>query len=334
MISCRVAILVFSILFLQFCNNKKEEQKTNLNSTEPKLKDFLFVGMIKDKAGLYKYEFDKKSFKLWWSDEKEEVVELSYSEKNRNVFFITSKNFGMAGAFPFINNIKLYLINPETGRVNFIEEIGNGLQVFTQWADENNFKIIINSFDKKITNYINHRKILYNIFSKKLEDITEPYDITIQGYPQPPGKKINYFSPKQKYSIESRGDDSIGVYLIEDEKEELIYKSDQQIKQIDWENEFLFLSTVKIKPINEDLNTKDPEISKLIIYSLEQKDILKIWGGGGVKNFFVAGDLLIFDNGFGNDSHIAIYDLKYKKIYDEIRIKHGCGLKNIPNSSF
>jgi hypothetical protein len=330
MIFYRVAIIVFSILFLQSCSDKKEERKTNLNSTKPKLKDFLFIGMIKDKAGLYKYELDKKAFKLWWSDKREEVVELSYSEKMQNVFFITSKYFGKAGAFPFINNIKLYLMNPETGRANFIEEIGNGLQVFTQWADENNFRIIINSFDKTVANYVNHRKILYNIYGKKLEDITETFDITKQGYPQPPEKKIDYFYPEKNYSIENRVNDSTAVYLKEDETDRLIIKSDQQIKQIEWENEFLFLSTIKIKPNNESLNTEIPQISKLIVYSLEQSQILKMWVGGGVKNFFVAGDFLVFDDGFGKDSHIIIYDLKNKKIYDEIRIKRGCGLKNIP----
>jgi len=325
----RLVIIVISILLLS-CNNKKEEQKTDLSSNEPVLKDFLFVGAVKDKPGLYKYNLVQKTYEPFWSDKKEEVVELSYSEKMQNVFFITAKKFGKTGAFPFINNIKLYLINPETGRADFVEEIGSGIQVFVQWEDEYNFRIIINYFDKTITNYVNHRKILYNTYGKKLEDIAETYDITKQGYPYISEKKINYFSPKKEYSIVSRGDDSIGIYLKEDEKEKLIYKSKQQIKQIEWRNDFLFLSTLNIKLNNESVKTENPETSKLIVYSLGQDEILKLWEGGGAKNFFVADDFLVFDNGFHKDSHIVIYNLKTRKIFSEIKIQDGCGLRNIP----
>ncbi len=329
MIFCRLAIIAFSILLLS-CNDKKEEQKTIYDSSKPMLKDFLFVGMIKDKAGIYKYNLEQKTYEPFWSDKREEVVELSYSEKMQNSFFLTAKNFGKTGSFPFVNNIKLYMVNSETGKADFIEEFGSGIQVFSQWVDENNFRITINSFDKKILNYVNHRKILYNTYGKKLEDITEIYDITKQGYPRLSEKKIDYFSPQRKYLIESRGDDSIGIYLKEDEEEELIIKSNQQIKQLQWDDDLLFLSTINVNPENESLKSQNPETSKLIIYSLEKDEILRLWEGEGIKFFFVTGDFLIFDNGFGKDSQIVIFSLRPSKIVDEIKIKNGCGLKNIP----
>ena len=172
--------------------------------------------------------------------------------------------------------------------------------------------------------------MLFNIYGKKLEDVTEIFDIIKQGYPQTPEKKIDYISPDREYSIESKGEDSIAVYLKENETEKLIIKSSQQIKRVEWENDLLLLSTINMKPDNESLYTKNSETSKLIIYSLEYIEILRMWEGSGIKNFFAAGDFLVFDDGFERSSRIIIYNLKNKKIYDEIKTEGGCGLRNIP----
>jgi hypothetical protein len=41
-------------------------------------------------------------------------------------------------------------------------------------------------------------------------------------------------------------------------------------------------------------------------------------------------DLLIFDDGFGYDSVINIFDINKKNIVDVIKPKRGCGLVLIP----
>ena len=312
----RIMIFIFSILLFFSCNEKNNALKGTENKGANNLKDFLFVGMINENPGLYKYNFDNSEYNSFWSDNKEKVVDLSYSEGKKNVFFITARNFVRSGAFPFIKNVRLYLINPETKKADFLEELGSGLQVFAQWEDENTFRIIINSFDNTIANYVNHRIMLFNIYGKKLEDKTAIFDLTKQGYPQLQDRKINFTSPGKKYLIENRDTE---VYLIWNETEELIIKSSQQVRQIEWFDNFLFLSSIGIIP----------GTSKLIIYSLEKKKILKLWEGTGVKNFFLTNDLIVFDKGFGDDSHITIYDYINQKMIDEIIIDGGCGLRNI-----
>ena len=312
----RIMIFIFSILFFLSCNEKNNALKGTENKGANDLNDFLFVGMINENPGLYKYNFDNSEYNSFWSDNKEKVVDLSYSEGKKNVFFITARNFMRSGAFPFIKNVRLYLINPETKKADFLEELGSGLQVFSHWEDENTFRIIINSFDNTIANYVNHRIMLFNIYGKKLEDKTAIFDITKQGYPQLQDRKINFISPGKKYLIENRDTE---VYLIGNETEELITKTSQQVRQIEWFDNFLFLSSIGIIP----------GTSKLIIYSLEKKNILKLWEGTGVKNFFLTNDLIVFDKGFGNDSHITIYDYINQKMIDEIIIDGGCGLRNI-----
>jgi hypothetical protein len=95
-------------------------------------------------------------------------------------------------------------------------------------------------------------------------------------------------------------------------------------------NDLLFLSTIKSKLDSDSLNPQNSGSSKLIIYSLEHNEILKMWEGIGMKNYFVSGNLLIFDDGFGKDSFIIIYNLETRKTFAEIKIKDGCGLRNIP----
>ena len=49
----------------------------------------------------------------------------------------------------------------------------------------------------------------------------------------------------------------------------------------------------------------------------------------GSNRFVLIGDFLIFDNGFGKDSHIEIFKLDSLSNYKTIKINGGCGLRNI-----
>ncbi len=324
-----LSLLTLIIIFFASCGNQnKDAGKTN-SQKKNEIKNFLFVGMIINKAGLYNYSFEDDTSSQFWSDSKDKVVELSYSEKRSNAFFITAENYGWSGAFPFINSVKLYIINPDNNKPEFVEEIGSGLQIFAQWLDENNFRIIVNSFDKNESNYVNHKVLLFNVFGKKIEEKTEIFDITKEGYPQPPSKKINYTSPDNEYSLITEGEDSISVYLENDGNKDFIIKTDQELKHIEWTNDFLFFSTINIKPENETLYSEDIQTSKLIIYSLKKKELVKLWNGSGVKNFFISNNKIVFDSGFEGNSYIIIYDFVNQEIINEIKIDGGCGIKNI-----
>jgi hypothetical protein len=163
-----------------------------------------------------------------------------------------------------------------------------------------------------------------------MEDKTEIFNITEQGYPQLPDKKLNYSSPENKLSLEVKERDSLSVYLKENNKEKFIIAINQQIKRIEWENDFVFISSISIKPDNESLYTENPETSKLIIYLLREKEIVRMWEGGGLKNFIIINNFIVFDTGFEDKSKIIIYDYINKKAVDEIKIDGGCGIRSIP----
>ena len=111
---------------------------------------------------------------------------------------------------------------------------------------------------------------------------------------------------------------------------ELISVLNHDLNKLKWSDDenYLFISSLDID--DERINTKNPETSELLIYSLSADSLIGLFGGAGIKNFFPLNDLLIFDDGFDNNSVINIFDLKQKKITDVIKPKTSCGLVVIP----
>jgi hypothetical protein len=315
-------VLTIVLVFFSCSRERKDKDEQIVTDSPDKMQSFdsfLFVGLISQNPGLYKYDVKAKKYSIFWSDKKEKVIVLSYSDDRENAFFLTAREFSNLpeSGLPFINKVKAYLLNTETGRVTFIENIGSGLQVFASWEDNNTFKVMLNSVDKVISNYIQQRTRLYNIFGKRLQDFTETYDITRQGYPLPKGREIKFVSPNGKYSV-NYGKDSLSIYLQDSEEEQqiLIIKTGDYLEQIEWGNSFLFFSIRNFDPErNENLN-----LSKLFIYSFDKKRILKTWEGVGY--FIVVNNFIVFDSGSGEEAYITIYDYVTGESSDKIIINH------------
>jgi hypothetical protein len=102
------------------------------------------------------------------------------------------------------------------------------------------------------------------------------------------------------------------------------------LNKLKWseDEKYLIISTLDLT--NETVKTKNHETSELFIYSLEADLLIGAFGGAGIKNFVTLGDLLIFDDGFDNNSVINIFDLKKKIIVNTIKPVRGAGLVLIP----
>ncbi len=339
MFSSRIIILFISFFFICGCGNKSsnnqadDDLSSNLNvSFNSNLTGFYFVGMINKNPGIYKFNAVKKSVSQFWSNKKEKVVELSYSSDRKNIFFLTSSDFGKKGVFPFISNIKLYLINLDSSKVKLVKKIGGGLQVFTTWTTDNTFKITLNSFDRTVVTYVNQQTFIFSEFGRELVNNSKTFDITKDGYPKPPDKMIKTISPKKNYTITTTDSTVTSIYLKYKNKKILITNSEQKLNQVDWtaDGKHIIFSTIDITPRNKTLYDKQPNTSQIFVYSLEQKKIIKTFEGGGIKNFFINNNFLIFDDNFGKNSSIKIYNYKTLEPVQTIRIKGGCGLRNIP----
>ncbi len=338
MLRNRFAFIISSLIFVLIlcgCSGKSgDKEKTNGGKKAARNSDyFFFVGKIGKNPGLFKYVFDKKEPVKFWSNEKEKVIELSYSPDRKYAFFLTAEGIGKLGIFSYINNVKLYLLNAGAGEISFIKTIGSGLQVFTSWESKSTFKIILNYPDKSVVAYVNQKTEYYNIFGKELESETKAYDITKEGYPKPAEsveKEFNYDNKLKIYYSDSAK--TIALKEISSDKDLFSISSNQSLKNAVWTKDgaFIVFSTLDISQGNSTLNSSSAETSRIFIYSVRNNKIVKEWTGSGIKNFFIINNYLIFDDGFQKKSTVNIVNMKSLKEFDTIKIKGGCGLRSIP----
>lgn len=289
---------------------------------------FLFVGMYYGKPGVFKYDIEQKTYEPFFAVQKESVRSLNYSRDLNSVFFITSGKTGNRGGLPFINNIKLYRVNPENQDVELIEKIKNGSQLLAQWNEDGNFELVLTSIDNKISNYFNVDKKNYNHFGRLIDERVETYDILKDGYPSLIPNRSPTVSLSGKYGI-AIASDSIFLKTAGEEKLHFIAITQYKINKVSWNDDesYLFFST--IIPNNETINKKKQ--SELFCFSIEEDSIIAKWKGTGEKNFITFNNFLIFDDGLNYQSFITIYDYLQNEIIETIKIRGGCGLVKIPN---
>jgi hypothetical protein len=327
------------LLSLYGCGSKKSDEndrtKINNNKAKTETDGFIFVGMYDYYPGLYKYDITAKKYKVFWSVQGEKVIELSYSDDRKAAFFITAQEYGKRGVFPFVKEVKLYRIDIDSSKVHFVKKIGSGLQLFTEWEVDDSFKVILNSLNKTVANYIDQQTEIFSKYGKELINKTKIYDITKEGYPRPPEPKDKTASPDGRYKIVSETDSSTTKIFVDDLKNQnkyLFASANQKLNNVEWydNDNYVIFSTLDISPHNETIYSRQPNTSKIFIGSVKEKKLVKTWEGSGVKNFFIIRNILVFDDGFKDNSTIHLYNLKTSTSVDSIKIQGGCGIINIP----
>jgi hypothetical protein len=254
---------------------------------------------------------------------------LVYRPDNMPAFFLTAEDMGTRGNLPFFEDVRLYRISKDFSESIQLDKVVSGIQFTARWNDDNNLEFIYTSVDKVISYYVNQYTLYYDHYGKLIDSKIETFDFRKSGFPYitPPGNST--LSPSGRYGISVLGD-SVFLKTAGDDSLKFITGIKHKINKIKWtdDEKFLFFSTLDLN--KEIVKTSAPETSELFIYSLETDSLIGSFGGGGVKNFFTSGDLLIFDDGFGKNSRINIYNLKKQKIVDVIYTKENCGLVFIP----
>ena len=329
-------LIVFLLLFIIIsCDDsmknkdQSETSKANDSLNVDKYDNFLFLTEWFDKAGVYKYDFEKEKYSPVWWHPRENVVMLVYQPGSFPSYFLTCERMGERANFPFFNGLKLFIISPDLSETKEIDELGNGLQFTARWNEDNNFEAIYTSVDKTTASYVNQYTRIYDHYGKLIDSNIKTYDIQKSGFPRLLPPQNLTISPSGDFGVSFR-EDSVFLKSANADSLKFITILNLDLNKIKWsENEnFLFISTLNLD--DESIKTKNPETSELFIYSLMADSIILRFGGTGVKNFFSMNDLLIFDDGFGYNSVINIFDLTQNKIIDVIDPKHGCGLVFIP----
>jgi hypothetical protein len=236
---------------------------------------------------------------------------------------------GERANFPFFNRLKLFIISPDLSETKQIDDLGSGLQFTTRWNEDNNLEVIYTSVDKTTASYVNQYTRIYDHYGKLVDSNIKTYDIQKSGFPRLLPPQNSTISPSGNFGVSFR-EDSVFLKSASADSLKFITVITLDLNKIKWSDDenYLFISTISLE--NESIKTKNPETSVLFIYSLSADSVISRFGGTGVKNFFSMNDLLIFDNGFGYNSVINIFDLTQNKIIDVINPKHGSGLVFIP----
>lgn len=329
-------ILFLFLLFLS-CGEDKDEHlfefdKKNGAKIFPSTGSFFFVGIHNSNSSIYKYNFGKKKSSLFWHDKKQRVIDLSVSDDFKTAFFVAVNRYGTAGSFTFIENANLYRIDPETEEITFLKDLGNLIQIYSYWSEEGNYNLITNAFDPKINTYVIQNTLLYNRFGRLLSDHSETSDLLISGYPIFKLKEIRNISYNKRYRIFNTADSLFIRNQISKEKD-LIKITDHKINEVEWitDRSILVFTTVKS---GADAKTTSKYNASLNIFDLNVKKNIKSFTGSSLYRFTITNDFLIFDEGFAGNSKIHIIDLNNLNEFDTIRIKGGCGLRNVPLNPF
>ena len=266
-------ILIIMSILLVSCENSEKEIPAN--TVKRNFHSFIFAGMSDRKPALYKYNVKKNSFSTFWKADSEEIVDLSYSPGHVSAFFLTASRQGKEGIFPFVKNARLYVIPDSASEPVFVKDIGSGLQIFSRWESETVFRIILNSWDKKISTYIDQKTIIFNIFGRILQEENQVYDITSDGYPRLPVARPDTLSPSGKYQVSFSWNQPDSVFLIQRRTKaaEFMTSINKPVNEIAWSDnrEIIFVSTLDVTPANTSIFSGKPNTSSLYVYSVARE---------------------------------------------------------------
>ncbi|MBI2416600.1 MAG: hypothetical protein HYV28_01605 [Ignavibacteriales bacterium] len=260
------------------------------------------------------------------------VQQYAPSESGKNGFFITATETAKMGVFPRIKDICLYFIDETTNQAVKVKNFGSGLQFYAYWQDTSSVKIIINTIDATTASYVVQKAVIVSVDGKVLFEDSKKYDLTTDGYPRMPQENVQMASSVSGASLIAGQKNEISIKLHSGTREDIAGPSSNRIQQVAWsiDGKYAVIVSAFIHPDNTTLYNAKPETAKLYIYDLLNKKLLNTFSGGGCKNVRLINQYVIFDDGFGENSIIKLVQPGANRATKEIKLKGGCGLKNIP----
>jgi hypothetical protein len=335
MTSTKLKIFFTFLLILEIsaCGDSDKQKKadTEVSDTTSTKNNttFLFLTEWFNKVGVYKYDLNKKKYSPVWWHPRENVVMLVYKPGENPAYFFTSEKIGTAGNFPSFSGLKLFIISHDLSETKQIDNIGDGIQFTANWNEDNNLEVIYTDVDKTKASYVNQFTKVFDHYGKLIDSGIRTFDIQKKGFPELVPPRNSTISPSGKFGVSFKSD---SVFLKTSVSDSLKFISvlKHKLNKLRWSDDdsYLFISTLNLD--NETIKTKNPDTSELLIYSLSGDSSIGKFGGAGIKNFFPLNDLLIFDDGFNNNSVINIFGLNQKKIIDVVKPNTGCGLVVFP----
>lgn len=330
-----VLLLSISVVILNSCNDLKEADQDEQNLTNEinnaKLTSFTGFYFVANQSGIpsiFRYDYEKDKYKVFWHSTDERVIDLLISPDNRSGFFITKKKQRLKSSQPAIEKGRLYRIDFEVNKVESITQLEEGIQVIPFWTDNDRFTLVINSIDKTIASYVNKNTQVYNRFGKLLSDNTEIFDLTKDGYPITRLPTLDYKSHNGLFTVIEKND-SVQIKQLKSKKEIKTRFIDKKLFKITWAENNKNLVLLMMPKYSGQAEINDYHKTQLAVFDLQTKKTIKIFDEVGYKRFVLIGDFLIFDTGTGRDLHIEVFNIGSLKNMKIIKLNGGCSLRNI-----
>ncbi|MDT3695126.1 MAG: hypothetical protein ROY99_01965 [Ignavibacterium sp.] len=328
-----IFVLIIALLLFSCSDTDKgslDEETLNKLIKEAKLTEFsgfYFVGNYNGRPSLYRYDRKNDKIKMFWNSEQERVINLITSPDYNSAFFITKQKQRLKSSQPAIERGRLYRINFELKKAEFITQLEDGIQIIAYWLDKDRFTLIINSIDKIIASYVNKNTQVYNKFGKLLSDKTDIFDLTKDGYPVTRMPEPQYVSPDEMFTIIEEKD-SLGILQNSSNKEIKTPFYKKKVVQAGWaENKRNLILLLTEKKENKD--TTEQMSSFIAVLDLKEKKTKTLFNNLPLKYFILIGDFLIFDSGIDKALHIRIFNLNKMADFKIIKLNGGCSIKNI-----
>ncbi|NUN09434.1 MAG: hypothetical protein HUU54_09690 [Ignavibacteriaceae bacterium] len=310
-----------------------EQQELSDTSYSSPAGSFYFVAQFEGKNALYSHPLEGGENEIIWSSRTESVVEVLYSPDMRRLYFITSPDYGKRGVFSYFSKLKLYFMETAADKkVTQLVQPGDCVNYRLFFENEDMLKLEINMFADNEHKSVKHTEWVFDAAGKNLEKKDNIVDITVEGFPQLGKPPIDFVSADGKYSLAINKEEMVVVKELSQRGYDEIIKADKPLSRIGFSatNDKVVFTKVDVSPSNETLYDESPQTSELIVYSILNKKIGMHVKGSGLKNFIIMGDILIYDDGFGPKSEIAVINLKTLKELKRFSVKGGAGLFNIP----
>jgi len=293
-------------------------------------KPFYFIGYDIGRPALYKTDILEIQPELIWSRWGREIMNLYRAENRNNFFFTASLAEDIRGNFPLVMDARLYKFDRSTENVNLVKYFGKGLNLSAGWENDSSFIAYFTILDSMLTSKIIQRKFVYNPDGEQEDSTKQIFELVKDGIPIPTFVNINPISPNLRYKIVIVENDSTSSLNIIDElngSNNFIGNISGKLKENKWngKSDYLF---AKFE------SKETPDTTDLYIVDLKKMILTKHFRSSGRKNFIIIGNLLVFDDGFGEESFITLFRYRKNQIFSEIRIPGGCGVYNIPALKF
>ncbi len=293
---------------------------------------FLFAGREGNSKAVYLFNLKTNQYERFWSNPKESVVEVGTNEPHAVSYFITVTQAGRKGILPYFLNARLYIVDLRTLKIAHALKLGNGVQLVSFFENDSTISIAVNRLQSAMVSHVMQQKLLFTTTGSKISEQARLFDFTKDGFPPLPTEKVRLLSLDKNYSIDLNDKNAVLLRGGIEKTKLLAGESGQRLHSVAWSanGETLVFSTVDLSAKNKTLRDPQPQTASLYIFSLTESAMVRIIDGGGYKHFDVIGDIVIYDDNFGENSRIHLFSLKEKKEITTLRLPGGCGLQNIP----